>query len=111
VKDPETFIGQRAISVPDAVNRRRKAVVSSATRERLNYEIFYFADRASLERFRRDPVRYCGLLTNPADQMRFRPSKNSPRLTHAGRLYLFPDVASLRKFQSMPDSLAERKGA
>jgi YHS domain-containing protein len=110
VKDPDPFIVQQGLTLRDPVSRRQ-AVIDPATREQINYEIFYFADRGSLERFRRDPVRWCGLLTNPADQMRFRPKKSSPRLTWGGRLYIFPDAASMAKFQSMPDSLAERKGA
>lgn len=111
VKDPEPFITQQALTIHDAVTPRRKAVVSPATRARLNYELFYFADRASLERFGRDPVRYCGMLTNPANQSRFRPTPKSPRWEYAGRVYYFPDSASLRKFQTIPDSLAERTGA
>jgi YHS domain-containing protein len=111
VKDPERYMKEQAIVVRCAVEPRRLARIDAAHRLEINHELYYVHDIATRVRFGRDPLPYCGRVTDPVSRQRFRPTARSPRLEHNGRLYFFADPRSVRTFQASPDSFAVRKGA
>ncbi len=76
----------------------------------VNHELFVFADASTRERFRKDPLRYCGILTDPVSKVRFRPTARAPRTEYDGRLYFFTEPGTLARFTAHPDSFAFRKG-
>jgi YHS domain-containing protein len=77
---------------------------------RVNYEIYFLKNRKALERFRKNPLRSSGPLTDPVTRTRFLPKKKSPRMDYKGRPYFFSSDSTLALFQATPDSFAVRKG-
>lgn len=110
MKDPEQYLRKLGIRVTDPVQPGQEASLEPGLRAEVNHEIFLFADRASFERFRKDPLRWCGTVSDPVSRKRFRPTPRSPRLTRDGRPYFFTSGLDLRTFRAMPDSFATRKG-
>jgi len=110
VQDPERYLTGLGLSVPCAVNPKRKGKIEPALRREINHEIYYFADAGTLRRFDRDPLRYCGLVTDPASRARFRPTPGSPQLDYMGRRYYFATDSTCAVFTAMPDSFAVRRG-
>ena len=110
MKEPERYLKELGIQVPCAVQSPRLAVLSPAYRLRVNHEIYFFSDSVALLKFKRDPLRYCGLLTDPVTRVRFQPTRTSPWLEHRGRPYYFTGDSSLAIFRAHPDSLADREG-
>ena len=110
MKDPDTFLKVRHVAVPCIIHPDRLALLDPEHRAMINYEIFYFSDEESVERFEKDPLWYCGLLTDPVSRTRFRPTKESPHWEYNGRPYFFTSDSTLAAFRTMPDSFALRKG-
>ena len=111
VQDPERYLLDQQIRIPDAARSAQPARLDSTLRARVNHELYYFADRAGRDRFWRDPLRYCGIVTDPVSRKRFRPSWRSPRTDYHGQPYFFTDRLTYRTFKAVPDSFAIRKGA
>ena len=101
---------QEGIEVRDPVDPLHPAVIDSAHCTFVNYEVFYFASAETKGRFEREPWRWCGLVTDPVSQRRFRPAPGAFQWTYAGRPYFFESDAALATFQAAPDSFALRKG-
>lgn len=80
----------------------KRPVIDSSLREKVNYEIYYFASAAEKERFRKDPLRYCGQVTDPITKARFRPTASSPTATHGGRTYYFSADSTRARFLANP---------
>ena len=110
MKEPEKYLKELGIEVPCAVQSPRLAVLSPAYRLYVNHEIYFFSDSAALLKFERDPLRYCGWVTDPVTRARFQPTLSSPRFEHRGRPYYFRSDSSLAIFKAHPDSLADREG-
>jgi YHS domain-containing protein len=104
------FLKVRNVSVPCLIHPNRLAVLDADHRVHLNYEIFYFSDEDALQRFKEDPLWYCGVLTDPVNRARFRPTSDSPHWDYMGRPYYFSSDSTLMVFRANPDSFAARKG-
>jgi YHS domain-containing protein len=65
---------------------------------RVNGEVYRFSRDATLVRFRRDPVRWCGILRDPVTGVRFFPSRHSPRYDLADGPYVVPSDSSRGAF-------------
>jgi YHS domain-containing protein len=108
-QDPEIFLQQEGIVPYDVVDPRRHAVLDSKLRSYVNYEVFFFADDSTLALFESDPLRWCGLLTDPVSQRRFRPVLGARPFVFNGRRYFFESDSTLALFEAQPDSFAIRK--
>lgn len=111
MKDPERFLNDQRIQVLCPVDKGKPARVDAAHRAWVNHELFYFSGASARQRFVRDPLRYCGSITDPVTRQRFVPTSRSPRFDYQGRPYFFQDRLSLRTFVALPDTFAHRKGA
>lgn len=111
MKDPEKFLKEQNIRLACPVNGGRPGLTDPQHRAWVNHELFYFSDAAAKQKFLRQPLRYCGQITDPVTRHRFQPTARSPRYDYQGRLYLFENRLSLRTFVALPDSFAHRKGA
>jgi YHS domain-containing protein len=107
---PEVFLPTHGIQLYDPVNPQRKAVIDEAHRVNVNYEIFFFASADAAKRFRANPIRWSGLLTDPVTQSRFQPDENSTHMLYKGRPYYFSEPASRDSFAADPGRYALRKG-
>jgi YHS domain-containing protein len=111
VQMPEPYLARMKAHFDDPVHAGRPARIAAGLRYHVNWEIYYFADRASLAEFRKHPLQYCGRLTDPVAGVRFRPGPNSPHLVHAGRPYYFMNEKNRARFLAAPVDYAMRKGA
>lgn len=98
------------MDVPCTVEPGKAAKPDKNLTARVNYEVFMFSSTAARRKFDRDPLRYCGLLTDPVNQKRFHPTPQSPRTVFKERPYYFVSDSTFAVFHATPDSFAVRKG-
>ncbi len=111
IQGPEPYLLRMKAAFTDPVHPDRAARIQAPLRYHVNWEVFFFSDRASMDEFRKRPTDYCGWLTDPVNGVRFRPGPASPRVVHAGRTYFFTSDSTRTKFQAVPIDYAYRKGA
>jgi len=73
---------------------------------KVNGEIYRFARLATLLKFRRDPVRWCGILRDPVSGERFVPRRHSPRFDVKDGPYFFTSDSTRTAFVAAPDRYA-----
>jgi YHS domain-containing protein len=98
------------IRVRDFLHPSRPAVLDSTRRTWIGLDAFFFADRASMDQFRRMPLRYVKKLSDPVTLERFHPTPKSPQTTFKGRPYYFASQETWKTFQAYPDSFSQRHG-
>ncbi len=98
------------MTVPCAVEPGKTAKIDKTLTARLNYEIFMFSSQNARRTFDKNPIAYCGLLTDPVTQKRFAPQKTSPQFAYKDRKYFFLGDSTRSAFIATPDSFAVRKG-
>ena len=106
MQDPERFLSELEIALPCVVADNGAAVINADHRSHVNWEIFFFSNEERKSMFDEDPIRYCGLITDPVSKERFQPTEASPRFDYRGRPYFFASQATVGSFKSMPDALA-----
>ncbi|MGE5178824.1 MAG: hypothetical protein ACM3PF_07025 [Bacteroidota bacterium] len=107
-QDPERYLRELKIAVRCPVNPARRAIIDSSLRMKINQDIFFFSSRTAMQRFEKDPLRFCGKLTDPVTRTRFRPTSASPHVTFRGRIYFFASDSTLARFQATPEKFYER---
>lgn len=107
-QDPERYLRELKISVRCPVYPARRAILDSSLRMKINQDIFFFSSQAAMKRFEKDPLRFCGKLTDPVTRERFRPTSASPHVTFRGRMYFFAADSTLARFQAQPEKFYER---
>lgn len=108
-EDPDQYVEARKVDVPCAVDSTQKARPDKRITVRMNYEAFMFSSAIARRKFDKDPLKYCGLLTDPVNQQRFRPTARSPRMEFKERAYYFVSDSTSTVFHATPDSFAVRK--
>ena len=109
-EDPDLYVEARKVDVPCAVDSAKMAKPDKKLTARMNYEVFMFSSAAARRKFDKEPLKYCGLLTDPVNQARFHPTPRSPRIVFKARPYYFISDSTLAVFHATPDSFAMRKG-
>jgi YHS domain-containing protein len=109
VQDPERYLRALQITPPSLFQKGKKAILDSSLRYRIGFEIYYFSGRAEMDRFKKDPLRYCGDLTDPVSMVRFRPTAGSPRAVYADRTYYFASDANRDQFLAKPELHKDRR--
>ena len=104
MQDVPQFVARKELPLRDYLDQRELAVLDDEHCVRLNYEAYFFANAWTRERFVADPVRYCGLLTDPVSRQRFRPSEDSPRARHEGVVYYFENESNRDEFEFDPET-------
>lgn len=107
-QDPERYLRPMKVSLRCPVRPARRAILDSSLRVKLNQDIYFFSSMSAMKLFRKDPLRYCGVLTDPVSRARFRPTKQSPHVTFRGREYYFAADSTLVRFQAQPERFYER---
>ena len=106
MQDPAGFMNALDLSVDCLVRKRRPAVIDEEHWARVNYEIYFFADGEGMRRFLDRPHKYCGIVTDPVSQERFRPVEDSPRIDRKGIPYYFLSDSTMAVFEEHAESLA-----
>jgi YHS domain-containing protein len=90
----------------DPVEPRRLASLDPKLRTRVNGEIYRFASAATLARFERDPMRWCGVLRDPVSEVRFVPDRTSRHLEYSDGPYYFTCDSTRLEFSRNPERFA-----
>jgi YHS domain-containing protein len=90
----------------DPVSPRHLGSLDPRLHARVNGEIYRFWEPRTLERFRRDPVRWCGMLRDPVSAVRFVPDRSSPRLEYGDGPYFFTSESTFVVFRANPEAYA-----
>lgn len=101
---------EQHVDVRCVIHPRRRAQLDPAYRAHINHEIYFFSTQDAKRAFHRDPLRYCGWLTDPVSRVRFRPADGRSRFVYRGRPFYFATDSTRLAFKAMPDSFAIRKG-
>ena len=102
VQDPLPNILKHNISFLGTIDKSKSAVVSDSTIRQVNWETFLFSDKSAAEKFDNNPIKYCGILTDPITRQRFRPGVDSPTSEYEGRKFYFWTIESKETFDRMP---------
>jgi YHS domain-containing protein len=106
VEDPAAHLADLVPTLACAVDPRQTAKVDSAHCVRINYETYFVSDDGARHLIEAAPWKYCGRLTDPVTQLRFTPTKRSPRVDWGGKPYYFASDSTRALFASTPDSFA-----
>ena len=93
----------------DPVDPTQLGSLTPALHAKVNGEIYRFARPTTLARFRRDPVRWCGILRDPVTGVRFVPAPGAPRIEYKDSPYFFASDSTMRAFRINPDRYAIRR--
>jgi YHS domain-containing protein len=107
VKDPDIFLTNLDIHFVCAVDESKEASIAADHRRYVNWEIFYFANKDAMAKFDKDPLAYCGRVTDPVNMVRFSPDALSPLVDRNGRPYFFSSDSTRTVFEKAPDEYAE----
>ncbi len=95
---PEFYLEHLSESLWDPVDPTRVGSLEPRLHARVNGEIYRFARLGTLERFRHDPVRWCGILRDPVCGLRFTPTRRSRRYDMPDGPYFFATDSSFAAF-------------
>lgn len=110
MQDPEVYLDAIGVQLDCAVHPGRPAILDARHRVRLNHEVFFVSDLDAREEFLREPLRYCGTLTDPVSGERFTPTPDSPRLEHSGTTFILSSRETLDAFRAEPRRFAPPDG-
>lgn len=96
------FLEHLSRTLYDPVDPTQIGSLDRALHARVNGEIYRFSGTKTMERFRRDPVRWCGILRDPVSGLRFLPDRTSPRLDTQESPYFFIGEATRAAFKKEP---------
>lgn len=106
--NPERYLPALGVTFQDPVTPDKKAVIDSSRRIKIGQDIYFFASVATMDRFRKDPLAYCGKLTDPVTHVRFRPETDSPYVHYRDRDYWFSADSTKAAFQATPERYSDR---
>ena len=102
MQDPERYLKERKVRPPSIFPKGKRPLIDSSLREKIGFEIYYFASAAEKAKFQKDPLRYCGVVTDPITMKRFRPTASSPKFLYGGRVYYFSADSTRARFVANP---------
>jgi len=111
VKGPETYLDTIGIRPSCLMRADKPAVLDAAHRAQVNHEIFFFSSSSLRKLFLGDPLRWCGVLTDPVSGLRFQPDKTAPKTVYEGRTYFFSSAGTEATFKADPPMYQDAKRA
>lgn len=106
---PWRYLNEEKISVNCPVNKVKPAVIDKEHMSWVNWELYFFSDTDAKARFDKDPLRYCGKLTDPVTGKRFQPRFWSPKIEERGRLYYFSSNKTKNQYLENPRAYTFRR--
>ena len=111
MKGPETYLDTIGIRPACLLRADKPAVMNAAHRAQINHEIFFFSSSSLRKLFLSDPLRWCGVLTDPVSGLRFQPDRTVPKTAYEGRTYYFSSAETEAKFKADPAMYQDAKRA
>ncbi len=84
--------------------RLQTALLDARHRVFVNWETYYLSSDENLAKFRADPLKYVGTVTDPVTRERFRPDRKHTRLEHEGRIIWFAKPENAERFRAGPEA-------
>lgn len=109
MQDPERYLRERRIVPPSVFPNGKRPLVDSSLRDKVNFEIYYFASAAEKNIFQKNILKYCGTVTDPITMQRFRPTASSPKTVYGGRTYYFSADSTRARFLANPMPHQDRR--
>jgi YHS domain-containing protein len=106
---PWRYLNEEKLSVNCPVNKYKPAVIDKEHLSWVNWELYFFSDLDAKARFDKDPLRYCGKLTDPVTGKRFQPRFWSPKIEERDRMYYFSSNDSKKKYLENPRAYSFRR--
>ncbi len=100
--DPDFAMLHMQMALWDPVDPNLLGSLDPALETTVNGEIYRFGSEETLHQFRRNPLRWCGLLRDPVSGMRFYPKPGAPRCEWNGVPYYFTGDSTMRIFLTQP---------
>lgn len=104
MQSPEIFLVDLGLAVPCVVDPERPALLDEKHRVFVNWETYYLSSDANLAKFRADPLKYVGTVTDPVTRERFRPDRSHARVDIEGRMIWFAKPELVARFQASPEA-------
>jgi hypothetical protein len=109
VKGPEIYLETIGVHPACAIRADRPAVLDEAHRALVNHEIFFFSVLSLRRRFLADPLRWCGVVTDPVSGLRFQPAKDTPSRGLRWPSLFFQHAGDPRQLQGQPVDVRGRE--
>jgi YHS domain-containing protein len=93
-------------SLWDPVDTTQVGSLNAKLHARVNGEIYRFSRPATLDKFKRDPRRWCGILRDPVNGVRFVPPRGAPRIEYKDGPYFFTSDSTRAVFVADPEKFA-----
>jgi YHS domain-containing protein len=106
VQAAEFLLEHMSRTLYDPVDPHSIGSLDTTLRARVNGEIYRFAGKGTLAKFRREPLRWCGILRDPVTGVRFFPDRWSPRVDYRDGPYFFASDSAAGAFKSDPERYA-----
>lgn len=106
VQDPQIYLDQLGLVLPDWLDSTQNAVLDSAHRSFVNFETFFFASAENKATFDENVSEYCGRLTDPVTLDQFQPGPAAPHTSYQGREYYFVSDSTYQLFTQMSEMYA-----
>ncbi len=103
MQGPEVFLNNLGLSVNCVVNIKEKAQIDEKHRVFVNWETYYLSNNQALKKFKKSAYEYTGKLTDPVNQSRFQPTKESPARIIDGRYFYFQNQENALAFDDDPE--------
>ena len=94
----------------DPVDPWRLGSLDARLHAKVNGEIYRFSSPATRARFRRDPLRWCGVVRDPVSAVQFVPDSLSPRCPYRDSPYFFASDSTYAVFRADPERYAIHRG-
>lgn len=106
---PWRYLNEEHITVNCPVNKYKPAVIDRQHMSWVNWELYFFSDLDAKARFDKDPLKYCGKLTDPVTGKRFQPRFWSPKIEARDRTYYFSSNGTKKKYLENPRAYSFRR--
>ncbi len=100
--DPEWALYHMQRALWDPVDPRHLGSLDPELQFRVNGEVYRFSSEATLRRFMRTPIPWCGMLRDPVTGHHFMPSRRSPEAYWVGGPYFFESDSTRARFVEDP---------
>ncbi len=103
MQDPERILKGMGLTFACPVDPSKAAILDRDHRVRLGHDLFYFSTPQAKAAFLKEPLRYCGTLTDPVSNLLFRPTQDTPRIEYEGETFYFMSEGTRKAFAKTPE--------
>jgi len=96
------YLRELGLQFPCAVRPDSPARIDPEFRVQVNHDLFFVSRADYAKKIKKNPLKYCKMLTDPVTREVFKPTKKSPRIDFEERAYFFSSDSTRAVFASNP---------